>query len=184
MKTTSLVTLLAMAGASFSALQGQTQKAALTVCMNPDPNTLKGVRPTASAVFARIGVKIDWREGDSCPIGLGVIHVRLSYDSPRIGNSDAAAFSWPYEGSIVVFVDRVRKLNRYGVQSVMAYVLVHEITHVLEGIKRHSATGIMKARWDDNDYFEMSRRTLFFAQEDVDLIYDGLKARQARVGLP
>jgi hypothetical protein len=63
----------------------------------------------------------------------------------------------------------------------LAHVLVHEITHVLEGISRHSATGIMKDRWDDNDYSEMRRKPLRFAQEDVNLIYDGLKARQARV---
>jgi hypothetical protein len=42
---------------------------------------------------------------------------------------------------------------------------VHEITHVLEGIDRHSATGIMKDRWDDNDYAEMRRKPLRFAPE-------------------
>jgi hypothetical protein len=148
--------------------------------MSPDLNLLMGVRPIASAVFAKIGVRIDWRDQDSCPIELGAVQVRLSYDSPRIGNSQDVAFAWPYQGTIVVLVDRVRNLNRYGVRFVMAYVLVHEITHVLEGIGRHSTTGIMKARWEENDYFEMSRQTLVFAQEDVDLIYDGLKARQAR----
>ena len=53
----------------------------------------------------------------------------------------------------------------------------------MEGISRHSATGIMKARWDDNDYCAMRRKPLDFAQEDVDLIYAGLKARQARAAL-
>jgi hypothetical protein len=75
----------------------------------------------------------------------------------------------------------VQELNRNGGPSVLAHVLVHEITHVLEGIDRHSATGIMKDRWDDNDYFEMRRKPLRFAQKDVDLIYDGLKVRQARL---
>jgi hypothetical protein len=59
---------------------------------------------------------------------------------------------------------------------VLAHVLVHEITHVLEGIDRHSATGIMKAHWNYNDYLEMRRKPLPFAHEDVNLIYDGLKA--------
>src|ERR1035441_2688583 len=45
----------------------------------------------------------------------------------------------------------------------------------LEGISRHSSTGIMKARLDYHDYFEMRRKPLPFAQEDVNLIYDGLK---------
>jgi hypothetical protein len=58
----------------------------------------------------------------------------------------------------------------------MAHVLVHEITHMLEGTCRHSATGIMKAHWDYRDYCEMRGRPLLLAQEDVDLIYNGLKA--------
>jgi hypothetical protein len=32
----------------------------------------------------------------------------------------------------------------------------------------------MKARWNDQDYCEMRRKPLVFAQEDVNLIYAGL----------
>jgi hypothetical protein len=70
-------------------------------------------------------------------------------------------------------------LNRNGVRSAMAHVLVHEITHLLEGVDRHSATGIMKARWSEGDYFEMRRKPLPFAQEDVNLIHAGLSASRA-----
>src|ERR1039457_2402642 len=176
MKTTRLVAMLAMAGASLYAGQSAaTQKATVTVCMEPDQQVLMGVRPLASAMFASIGVRIAWHELDSCPAGVGGIQVRLSHDSPSIRNSEALAFARPYEGTIVVFLDRVQALNRNGVRSAMAHVLVHEITHVLEGIDRHSATGIMKAHWNDNDYFEMRRKPLTFAPEDVDLIYAGLK---------
>jgi len=31
---------------------------------------------------------------------------------------------------------------------VLAHIFVHEITHVLEDVARHSASGIMKARWE------------------------------------
>ena len=176
MKTKRLVALLAMAGVSLSAGQNAVaQKATVTVCMDSDPHVLMGVRPLASAMFASIGVRIDWRERDSCPVGVGAIQVRLSYDSTSMRDSKALAFTQPYAGTIVVFLDRVQELNRDGGPSVPAHVLVHEITHVLEGIDRHSATGIMKARWDLNDYFVMRRKTLPFAQEDVNLIYDGLK---------
>src|ERR1022692_2423743 len=72
-------------------------------------------------------------------------------------------------------IERVRQLHRNGTRLAMAHVLVHEITHVLEGISRHSSTGIMKAQWNKNDFFEMRRKPLPFAQEDVNLIYDGLK---------
>jgi hypothetical protein len=69
----------------------------------------------------------------------------------------------------------VHELNPNPGASVMAHVLVHEIAHVLEGIDRHSRTGIMKVRWDDRDYFEMLRNPLPFAPEDADLIHLGLK---------
>jgi hypothetical protein len=140
-----------------------------------------GVRPLVSAIFASIGVTIAWREADMCPVQLRAIRVRASYDPPGIRKFKTLAFAQPYEGTIVVFPNRVQELNRRGGPSLLAHVLVHEITHVLEGISRHSATGIMKDRWDDNDYSEMRRKPLRFAQEDVNLIYDGLKARQARV---
>jgi len=187
MKTKRLAAMLVMAGASLSAGQGAAlQKATVTVCVESDPHVLMGVRPSASAMFASIGVGIDWREMDSCPAGVGAIQVRLSHDSTRVRGSstEALAFAQPYEGRIVVFLDRVAELNRNKGLSVLASVLVHEITHVLEGIDRHSATGIMKAHWNDHDYFEMRRKPLVFAQEDVNLIYDGLKVpRVASAGV-
>jgi len=182
MKTKRLAAMLAMAGASLYAGQSAApQKATVTVCMENDPHVLMGVRPMASAMFARIAVRIDWREMDSCPAGVGAIQVRLSHDSTKVRGSgaEALAFAQPYEGRIVVFLDRVDELNRNRglsvLASVLASVLVHEITHVLEGISRHSSTGIMKARWDYRDYFEMSRKSLPFAPEDLNLIYNGLK---------
>jgi hypothetical protein len=54
----------------------------------------------------------------------------------------------------------VKELNRNWGISVTAVVLAHEITHVLEGTRRHSSTGIMKARWDNHDNFEIGRQTL------------------------
>ena len=183
MKTTRLLAMVAMTGASLCAGQSATvQKAAVTVCIDPDPHVLMGVRPLASAMFASIGVRIGWRDRDSCPVGVGAIQVRMSYDPPGIRKLKTLAFAQPYDRNlIVVFPERVQELNRNGGPSVLAHVLVHEITHILEGIDRHSATGIMKDRWDDNDYSEMRRKPLRFAQQDVDLIYDGLKVRSRTV---
>jgi len=107
--------------------------------------------------------------------------VNLSYNRNDEVTNDLG-FAQPYEGThVVVFPNRVRLLDPYQRQCVLAHVLVHEITHVLEGICRHSATGIMKARWNQQDYLEMSCKPLPFAPEDVDLIYAGLRARQTRL---
>jgi hypothetical protein len=97
----------------------------------------------------------------------------------RDSGAEALAFARPYEGSIVVFLDRVKELNRNEGPSVLAHVLVHEITHVLEGVDRHSATGVMKAHWGYGDYVLLRRKPLPFAEEHVHLIYAGLKASLA-----
>ena len=139
-----------------------TQKATVIVCMESDSHALEGVRPLTAAMFARIGVRIAWHALDACPVGVDAIQVRLSRDSTSVRNvsSEALAAAQPYARTVTVFLDRVKELNRNRGISVMAVVLAHEITHVLEGIDRHSATGIMKARWDNHDYFEMAARPL------------------------
>jgi hypothetical protein len=65
---------------------------------------------------------------------------------------------------------------------ILQHVLVHEITHILEGVARHSETGVMKAKWTLGDFYDMQTKTLPFASEDVDLIYRGLAQRRSRVG--
>src|ERR1017187_7689272 len=92
MKTTRLVAMLAMAGASlFAGQSAAPQKATVNVCMENAPYILIGVRPLASAMFASIGVRIAWHELDSCPAEVGAIQVRLSHDAPSIRNSASEA---------------------------------------------------------------------------------------------
>src|ERR1017187_648583 len=106
MKTKRLAAMFVMAGAGLCAGQdASAQKATVIVCMDPAPQVLMGVRPTASAMFVSIGVRIDWRERDYCPVGVGAIQVHLLHNAggDRTSNRDALAFSRPYEGTIVVF---------------------------------------------------------------------------------
>jgi hypothetical protein len=53
----------------------------------------------------------------------------------------------------------------------LAHVLVHEITHILEGVNRHSESGVMKAHWDPGDWNRMSSASFPFADEDIRLIH-------------
>jgi hypothetical protein len=191
MKMPDLVVMASMASASLFA--GQTnggeggngtaaKEAMVIVCIDDDTSIPVGTLSLASEIFARIGVRIDWRR-HACPVGAGIIKVSLSYDTAHHQADDPLAFVLPQEGiHIVVFPDRVRLRQRLIFDQgphVMAHVLVHEITHILERVGRHSTTGIMKARWSVDDYEAMRRKPLPFAQEDIDLIYHGLEERQA-----
>ena len=56
----------------------------------------------------------------------------------------------------------------------MAYVLAHELAHAMQGVARHSESGILKAHWSNADCVEMAFHTLAFTQFDVELIHRGL----------
>jgi hypothetical protein len=136
----------------------------------------------AKEIFAEVGVKIDWRSGQpsrsQSPFEKPIV-VEMITDTPTTLLPGALAFARPYEGvHITVFYDRVRAATEPELTpNLLAHVLVHEITHVLQGTCRHSDTGVMKARWNHEDYMEMSVKPLSFTEEDVLLIRAGLAGR-------
>jgi len=158
------------------------------VCMDSgsDIRTLDLAQELASGIFADAGVRIEWlhppHSPRSCSTGrkvdADIIVVSLSYYTPKDQLPGAWAYARPYEGShIVVFYDRVREKMPSGVSILLGHELAHEITHILQGASRHSASGLMKPQWGAADLAEMGRKPLGFAEEDVLLINQGLDAR-------
>lgn len=131
-------------------------------------------------MFGAIGVRIDWHRPSSCPPD--AIRIAYRYQTDPLFMPQSLAYALPYEGiHIVMFYDRIQKQGRPGQSStVLAHVIVHEITHVLQGVCRHSESGIMKATWTTDDYRQMVRGPLTFTDEDVHLIQKGLEARESR----
>jgi hypothetical protein len=133
----------------------------------------------ATRMFAGIGIPLEWKtwqpatESLQAPIVIDVVS-----ETPDTRLPGALGYSLINgDGHITIFLDRIEKTKYPGY--VMAYAMVHEITHVLQGVSRHSDTGVMKARWDLGDFCQMRLRRVPFASEDVGLIYDGLAARRA-----
>jgi hypothetical protein len=156
----------------------------VTVCMDPGTSlAVSSAQPTASRIFSEIGIELQWYSTRQCPARDAIL-VTLSEHAPADRQMGTLAYALPYEGThIVVFYDRVLARAEPGTGfRLLAYVLVHEITHLLEGTDVHSDTGIMKAQWDSQDHFDMRRNRLGFTKTDVDRIYAGLDARQARLG--
>ncbi len=129
----------------------------------------------ASELFAPAGVFIDWRLEGPCERGLGVVEVALKLQSASEGRPGALAYAFPFQQTrIVIFYDRVTAMaqsNSVVVNRLLAYVLAHEITHILQGVNTHAESGIMKANWTYDDNYRMRNFRLGFTAHDLDLIY-------------
>jgi len=164
---------------------GAVEKHKVPVCLSASvrPPAIYSARPIISDIFEQVRVQIEWQpDGSDCRKSSGAISISLSDNTPQATIPGALAYSQPFEGThIVVFFDRVsRMVEPAKVPSLLAHVLVHEITHVLEGCDSHSDRGVMKAHWDARDYVHMSPGHLTFTAEDVVLIDRGLDGWESR----
>jgi hypothetical protein len=144
----------------------------------PDALLQSQAKVLASAILAGAGVKLQWHDPNKCPAE--AILITLLGEVPARFMPGVLAYALPFEGThIVVFSERA-KHRPAPARSVLAHVIVHEITHILEGISLHSDKGVMKAEWSGTDYQEMIRRPLQFTEDDVWRIQRGLKWWVAR----
>jgi hypothetical protein len=155
---------------------------------------LREGQEAATAIFAGIHVQLLWvgrrpdasKEVGGC-VGEPDTHdlaVEIIPHAPASLSDIALAMAIPNADSgvrIFIFYDRVDPLLRGHEPEarILGYVLAHEIAHILQGVARHSETGIMRARWTDNDFKLMGSRLLMFTLEDVRLIRHGLVTRYA-----
>lgn len=154
----------------------------LTVYLRDTVNTPNTVRIPAKALtakmFAEIGISLEWCKESEHGYPQPQVIIELVTGTPENRLPGALAFALPYEGThITVFFDRIEKANHPS--TVLAHVMVHEITHLVQGISRHSDSGVMKARWTARDFNAMQIRPLPFAAIDVELIQKGLAMRMA-----
>jgi hypothetical protein len=188
MRPTILIVVAAMADFGFQAAVGAERKTLLTVYVlqeNVAPSlVVMPARARAGKMFADIGISIQWRSGPphaSSPRNFVI--VEMADYTPRDCYPGALAYAMPYDRlHIKVFYDRVRgTVYSQTVPALLAHVFVHEITHVIQGFSRHSSVGIMKARWDVNDYLLMQSKPLTFTEEDIHFIRQGLAARETAI---
>jgi PadR family transcriptional regulator PadR len=162
------------------------------VCLNPN-NYVSGLvlahaEDIASRIFASAGVALEWHTtAPAVCRGLQqtkTVVLDFARDTPAGEHPSAMAYARPYEGiHIVVMYGRIEE-NAEGpmrVSTVLGHVMAHEITHVVQGIARHSQTGVMKAHWNAQDFCQMMHKPLPFTPEDVDLIQNGLRPRAPSV---
>jgi hypothetical protein len=171
-------------GAWANRISPENNASAVTVCMEqvPDSGIAYRAQMEAAQIFSEVAVQIAWRDGRACNAG-GAIHIHLSdQTAPNLRPGVLASAHLDQANYIEVFYDRVRDaVGSATVPHLLAHVLVHEITHILQGIARHSETGIMKAHWNVDEYRQMGCHHLPFAPEDVELIRLGMQDRTERL---
>jgi hypothetical protein len=157
----------------------------------------------ASAIFAKIGVRLNWRAGElpatqsaagneSIRKAFGVRTLQRAPESATAGALASARIVASSGTEITVYKDRLQRfLDQHsnlagGMGAGAGYVLAHELAHVMQGVSRHSESGILKGQWSNTDFDEMIFHKLVFTNFDVELIHRGLAVPSAnrRSALP
>jgi hypothetical protein len=176
MKLFGAVAVLVAATGAWASDGAQTSKHVVTACLNPGANASMMYRgqATATRILKQAGIRLEWRGDESaCSGGNGFV-ITVSRETPAKQHPGALAYAMPFERThIVLFYDRVLTAATPAVTPyLVGYVLAHEIVHMLQGIEQHSASGVMKARWDAGDYADMQCGRLRLTEEDVALLGD------------
>jgi hypothetical protein len=146
----------------------------------------------AFGIFEKIGVHVNWRTGELAdnaapPKAFGIRTLEHAPESATPGALASARIVGSSGTEITVYKDRVLRFldNHSNLAGVGAgYVLTHELAHVMQGVGRHSESGILKAQWSNADFEEMVFHKLAFTNFDVDLIHRGLALQLASVSAP
>ena len=105
-------------------------------------------------MFAAIRVKLEWYGPSVCRAGaIDPVLLVLETGTPNAHFPGALGVALPLEGRHAwVFYDRVLRSSpdENYVAALLAHVMTHEIAHLLQGIIRHSESGILKAHLSGN----------------------------------
>jgi hypothetical protein len=129
---------------------------------------LKKSQDEVARIFADAGLRVEWIEsGPSFTVQ--IIPIALGYRSPSspvmgvtLRNRSGATAR--------IFFNQVQDFARawdVDVSTLLAYVMAHEIGHLLLPRLPHSATGLMKAEWDRTLVREAAAGSLTFTEAQV-----------------
>ena len=141
-----------------------------------------GAQRQASEMLRSAGIRIVWKFGRPDHAPCCKPQVVLEYETDTNRAPDVMGYAFPNgdgSGGIKILYRRIVARRRRP-EKVLAHVIVHEVTHMLQGIPRHAESGIMKALWSRKDYEQMDRSPLEFTAIDIQLIQAGVAKRIAK----
>ena len=174
-----LAAILAVAGRA--AEPQHTLKVCMTIPLSHPAWAYTGkARAVAGEILRDADVAVLWKSaGRNCVHDRASIMVQMKDGTPPNASTSAVARTYPYGSAVVeVYMNRLADGRGERLGPLLGHVIAHEIGHKLEGVARHSAQGVMKASWSDEEQREMNIRPLRFAAEDIDLIRNGIEERE------
>jgi len=145
--------------------------------------TLERVEDEAARIFRHAGIETAWRDCRAearetnlpCPApaiftpGLRIVpNLQLVRNAVR---ADTMGYSVGYFATISV--DSADILSRRGlgeVEGILGHLAAHELGHVLLPGTAHTVTGIMKARWNRDDWNTARLGWVFFARKQSEFM--------------
>lgn len=183
--TNILLALAAVATAQGRGFAPVDPASVIDVCIEYDQQArlVQTAQPVAARLLAAADVTLRWHTGfKGCPEN--ALRVAMQEHTSPSEHPGALGYAQPYEkATIRVFLDRVVASQPGGPESgsaisvLLGHVLAHEIAHLLEGVVRHSDTGLMRARWTAEDKKRMRTAPLSWDPADIEMIRTGLAAR-------
>jgi hypothetical protein len=132
---------------------------------------LKKTQDEVAQIFADAGLGVEWTE--TVPkFTVQIVASALGYaraSSPVMG----VALRTPRGATAQIFFKQVQDFARtyhVDVGTLLAYVIAHEIGHLLLPRMPHSATGLMQAQWDSALVREATAGSLTFTDAQIERI--------------
>ena len=129
---------------------------------------LKTSQDEVARIFAAVGVGVEWTE-TAPSITVRIVTSALAYggrDSSMMG----VALRRPSGATAQIFLKQVQDFARTydgDVSILLAYVIAHEIGHLLLPRMPHSPTGLMKGDWDRTRVRDAAAGSLTFTDAQI-----------------
>jgi hypothetical protein len=169
-----------------------------------DRKTLTEAETVATEIFRKAGVETRWIDSSDLQhtnlVGWDLTHLVLSILSEQMSHRLPVANEVmgvaPGTGlnrqTVYVLYSRVKSRARHllaesmrrgdgeyvGKGKILGHVIAHEFGHLLLNLDSHSPTGIMRGKWDTNDFASANYGDLLFAPQQAEAI----RAEVARRG--
>jgi hypothetical protein len=155
------------------------------------PTVLSGALGQTGTIYRRAGVEIEWIQCPCNEVAMpSELHLRIIprlfptlRGIPPSGHLGYAAATENGGVLATIFYDRVEDLALLNsLATILGYGIAHELGHLLLGKtlgegRYHSATGLMRAKWDRNDIKGKTKDGMDFALEDTRHLREGVIQR-------